>query len=69
MAADKAMKKNCPKIASVIPAKRRSVKRMIFDDVVKSVASLLVLCCCSPSPSNTNAKKTDSVLFPDPSHS
>lgn len=68
MAADKAMKKNCTNIATVIPAKRRSVKRMIFDGMVKSVASLLVLSCCSSSPSksyeavtcrNENAKKAN----------
>lgn len=72
-----------PDIASVVPAKRRSVKRMIFDDMVKSVSSLVFYCCSSSSSSSADPEdelsnsygatcrsknaEKNSTIFPDPS--
>ncbi|KAL6212020.1 hypothetical protein ACLB2K_017243 [Fragaria x ananassa] len=72
-----------PNIASVIPVKRRSVKRMIFDDMVKSAASLMFYCCSlsssSSDPENDEVSnsyeatcrsknaKKTTTIFPDPS--
>lgn len=59
-----------PKIsnfASVIPAKRRSVQRMIFDSMVQSMAS--VFHPLSKSKSNDAATKKTNIIFPDPSSS
>ncbi|KAH0989496.1 hypothetical protein GBA52_000979 [Prunus armeniaca] len=67
-------KKTCvqPKtsnFASVFPAKRRSVKKMMFDSMVQSMASLFH----SLSNSNSNSKSTieattknSNIIFPHP---
>ena len=55
---------NKPKhaIASVIPAKRRSVKRMMFDDFVQFIANAL---CPRNEPNGSSFKKTSTkTVYP-----
>ncbi|KAL6296718.1 hypothetical protein ACE6H2_004860 [Prunus campanulata] len=51
--------------ASVIPAKRRSVKRMMFDSMVQSMASFFH--SLSNSKSSQATTKNTSIIFPNPS--
>ena len=53
---------NKPKHASVFPAKRRSVKRMMFDDFVQFIANAL---CPRNEPNCISFKKTNTkTVYP-----
>ncbi|KAM1198551.1 hypothetical protein ACFX13_010128 [Malus domestica] len=58
---------NLSNYASVIPAKRRSVKRMMFDSMLKSLASFFHRWSSSSSQDSKSNKKTTSLIFPDQS--
>ncbi|KAM1089486.1 hypothetical protein TB2_016909 [Malus domestica] len=60
-------KPKIPNYASVIPAKRRSVKRMMFDSMLKSPASFFYRWSSSSSQDSKSNNKTTSLIFPDQS--
>ncbi|TQD77824.1 hypothetical protein C1H46_036654 [Malus baccata] len=60
-------KPNLSNYPSVIPAKRRSVKRMMFDSMLKSLASCFHRWSSSSSQDSKSNKKTTSLIFSDQS--
>ncbi|KAM1331162.1 hypothetical protein ACFX13_044467 [Malus domestica] len=58
-------KPNLSNYASVIPAKRRSVKRMMFDSMLQSLASFFHRLSSSSSQDLKSNNKKTGPIFPD----